>query len=239
MLDIQNLSKKFNEKAILQDVTLQVNPGEIAVLLGSSGVGKSTLLRILSNLESFDSGAIMLDGKPFDLKTANSNHMVGMLSQSFDLFEHLTAKENITLVLEKIAGNSKQEAQKVARALLEHYGLEALAGKYPSQLSGGQKQRLAIARMIALKPKIICFDEPTSALDPMLTNFVANNIEELARQGYIVLVATHDTVLLERLPCTINLMQDGTIIQSASTSSFWENRAAYPLIDSFIRGEAV
>jgi len=239
MLKIGNLSKKINEKNILRNISLQVGYGEIAVFLGASGVGKSTLLRILSNLESFNSGFITLDGKTLDLKRVNVDHIVGMLSQHFDLFEHLTAEENITLGLEKLLGKSKKEASRIANELLNHYGLGALANSYPSQLSGGQKQRLAIARMISLKPKIICFDEPTSALDPILTNFVANAIKELANEGYIVLVATHDTMLLKGLPCVINLMQAGEIVQSAKSAGFWENRKQFSLINSFITGEIV
>lgn len=237
MLSIKNLSKKINDKTILNNVSLDVKPGETIVLLGASGVGKSTLLRVLNNLETFDAGTITLNEKPLDLKKVNITHTTGMLSQHFDLFSHLTAHENITLVLEKIAGMSKKEAAKKALELLDRYGIKTLANSYPGQLSGGQKQRLAIARMVALQPKIICFDEPTSALDPALTRFVANNIKELAEQGYIVLVATHDTMLLEHLPCTIHLMHKGNIAQSAASEDFWQNREKYHAINSFIAGE--
>ncbi len=208
MLIIKNLSNTLNNKKILQNVSINVNHGEIAVLLGASGVGKSTLLRVLNNLEPFDSGEITLDGKNFDLKKVNRNNTVGMIFQHFNLFDHLTIQENITLAIEKVHKKSIKGADKIAVDLLTHYELEKLANCYPAQLSGGQKQRLAIARAIALKPKIICFDEPTSALDPMLTTSVANKIQELAKQKYIILVASHDIMLLEKLSCTIHYMQE-------------------------------
>jgi len=239
MLKIDNLAKTINGRTILHDISLQIPNGQIAMLLGSSGVGKSTLLRILNNLDPFDSGTISLDGKPLDLKKANRMHTIGMVFQHFNLFDNLTVKENITLTLEKLLGKSKNNANHSAMELFKHYGLSELANKYPSQLSGGQKQRLAIARTVALKPKIICFDEPTSALDPMLTNFVAETIQELAEKKYIVLVASHDTLLLEKLSCTIYLMEQGTIIESTISNNFWKNRDEYPRINAFIRGTII
>jgi len=236
MLVIKNLSKTVNGRQILKDISLQVDPGEIAVLLGASGVGKSTLLRILNNLDPFTSGTIELDGKPLDLSAVNRNHTIGMVFQQFNLFDHLTVKDNIIITLEKVMKKNKKEAEHIADQLLEHYGLEELAHRYPVQLSGGQKQRLAIARSVALKPRIICFDEPTSALDPFLTNMIATNIQELANEGYIVLVASHDVALLEKLNCTIHLMDKGTIIESAQSSDFWENPVRYPRIKAFIAG---
>jgi len=236
MLKITSLTKKFHNKKILDNFNLTVPRGHTIMLLGASGVGKSTLLRILNNLTSFESGSITLDNNPLDLKTVNKTHEVGMVFQHFNLFDHLTVEENITISLEKVLKKSKTESKKIAHDLLIHYGLEDLKHKYPQQLSGGQKQRLAIARTVALKPKIICFDEPTSALDPMLTNSVAANINELAQEGYIVLVASHDTLLLENLPCTIYLLDKGNITESASSKEFWENRNKYPKIDKFIRG---
>ncbi|MFA5074632.1 MAG: ATP-binding cassette domain-containing protein [Candidatus Babeliales bacterium] len=238
MLILKNISATFNSKKILNNISLQVAHGEIAMLLGASGVGKSTLLRILNNLTTFDTGgSILLDNKQLDLKKVNIEHTVGIVFQHFNLFEHLTVERNITIVLEKILKKSENEAKNIAIQLLEHYGLKELAHNYSAQLSGGQKQRLAIARTIALKPQIICFDEPTSALDPMLTCSVARNIQELARQNYIILVASHDTLLLENLLCSINLMQNGTIVQSVNSTDFWNNREKYPLINAFIKGK--
>jgi polar amino acid transport system ATP-binding protein len=237
MLNIKNITKTFRDRKILDSVNLHVRRGEIAVLLGSSGVGKSTLLRILNNLESIDHGSVFLDDKELDLKTVNKTHVIGMVFQHFNLFEHLTVEQNITLPLEQAAGKSPREAKMIAHTLLKQYGLLEKADTYVSQLSGGQKQRLAIARTLALKPQIICLDEPTSALDPLLTSYVANAIKELADKGYIVLVATHDTTLLERLPCTIYLMKEGKIIESATSEDFYKHKEKYPNIARFVSGK--
>ncbi len=217
-------------------MSLSVDKGKIAILLGPSGVGKSTLLRILNNLETIDSGSVTFDGKPLDLKKINQEHICGMLFQSFNLFEHLTVEQNITLALEKVLGKSKSDAQKIAHDLLKRYGLLEKALAYPSQLSGGQKQRLAIARTVAMKPKIICFDEPTSALDPLLTTHVAKTIQELANEGYIVVIASHDTALLDKLTCNIYLMDKGTIAQNASSQDFFKDPSSYPQLKRFVAG---
>ena len=236
MLDIKHVTKKFGHKLILDDISLQVPAGQIAVLLGASGVGKSTLLRILNNLETVDTGSFMLNGKPLDLATVNQTHKVGMVFQNFNLFEHLTVLENITLALEKALDKSSKESQAIAMQLLEHYGISDKADVYPADLSGGQKQRLALARTLALKPHVVCLDEPTSALDPLLTAYVATTIQELAKENYIVVVATHDTSLLERLPCTIYLMKDGKIIETAPSKELQKNPLTYPQITNFIAG---
>ncbi|BDC35314.1 amino acid ABC transporter ATP-binding protein [Candidatus Dependentiae bacterium Noda2021] len=236
MLKIEHLSKSFNDKKIIDDVSLTVNHGEIAVLLGSSGVGKSTLLRVLNNLETPDAGAFTLDGKPLDLTTVNKNHTVGFVFQNFNLFENLTVEQNITLALEKVAGKSHADAVTIAHNLLSQYGLADKKNMYASSLSGGQKQRLALARTLALQPQIICLDEPTSALDPLLTNHVAQSIQDLAQQGFIVLVATHDTSLIERLKATIYLMHQGKIVQSATSTDLADRPEKYGLIKQFISG---
>lgn len=236
MLKINQLSKSFGTKKILNNISLTIQKGEIAVFLGSSGVGKSTLLRLLNNLESIDSGIITLDDNKLDLKNINATHTVGMVFQHFNLFDHLTVEQNITLPLEKVVKKNNADAKKIAHQLLHKYGLLDKNNKYAHQLSGGQKQRLAIARAIAMEPKIICLDEPTSALDPVLTSFVANNIQELAREGYIVLVATHDTDLLEKLDCTIYLMSAGSIIETAQSQDLKTNPDHFPKIKKFIAG---
>lgn len=236
MLRIEQLTKSYGTKKILDHVSFDVHKGHIAVLLGESGVGKSTLLRILNNLETFDSGHIYLDGQRLDVTTVNKTHVVGMVFQHFNLFDHLTVQQNITLALVNAMGKSSAEAHAIATKLLQHYNLQDKANNYPSELSGGQKQRLALARTIATRPQVICLDEPTSALDPMLTTYVAQHIQDLAQQGFTVLVATHDTLLLEKLSCTIYLMRDGKIIEYASSASFYNDRSAYPHIDKFVRG---
>jgi ABC-type polar amino acid transport system ATPase subunit len=237
MLKIKYVTKLFHTKRILNNVSFAVKKGEIALFLGASGVGKSTLLRILNNLETIDSGSISLDDVPLNLSTINATHTIGMVFQHFNLFENLTAEQNISLPLEKVLGKSPQEALTIAHALLDRYGLGDKKNKYASQLSGGQKQRLAIARAIAMQPKIICLDEPTSALDPVLTSYVAENIQQLAADGYIVLVASHDTALIEKLSCTIYLMSNGSIIESVQSEEFKNNTEKFPLIKKFIAGQ--
>jgi len=237
MLRLENVTKKFNDKVILDGVSLKIEKGEIAVLLGPSGVGKSTLLRILNNLESIDAGTIYYNKKALDLKDINKTHIAGIVFQQFNLFDHMTVEQNIIIVLEKVLKKSKQNAKKRAHELLGAFGLADKAHKFVSQLSGGQKQRLAIARALSVKPQIVCLDEPTSALDPLLTNYVAKNIQQLADQDYIVLVATHDTDLLEKLNCTIYLMDKGKIIESATSVDFFKNRDAYPHIKKFVSGK--
>ncbi len=236
MLKINQLTKSFGSKNILNDINLTIKKGEIAVFLGSSGVGKSTLLRILNNLETINSGTITLDNKELDLATINTTHTVGMVFQHFNLFDHLTVEQNITLPLERILKKSPSDAIKLAHHLLNRYGLLDKNNKYAFQLSGGQKQRLAIARAIAMEPKIICLDEPTSALDPVLTSYVANNIQQLATDGYIVLVATHDTDLIAKLNCTIYLMSEGSIIETAQSEDLKNDPDSYPKIKKFIAG---
>jgi ABC-type polar amino acid transport system ATPase subunit len=237
MLRVHNLKKTFGAKNIVADISFTVDHGQIAVFLGSSGVGKSTLLRILNNLESLDAGTITLDGKPLDITRVNQDHTVGMVFQHSNLFDHLTIEENITLALIHGMKKSEKEAKDIAHSLLAKYSLADQAQKYPAQLSGGQRQRVAIIRTLAMKPKVICFDEPTSALDPLLTNYVAQNLQELAHEGYIILIATHDTAILDKLDATINLMQDGKIIETANSKEYAKNQRAYPLIHQFVSGE--
>jgi len=236
MLKINQLTKSFGSKKILNNINLTVKKGEIAVFLGSSGVGKSTLLRILNNLETVHSGTISLNDTTLDLAHINTTHTVGMVFQHFNLFDHLTVEQNITLPLEKVLKKNSADATKIARHLLHRYGLLDKNNKYASQLSGGQKQRLAIARAIAMEPQIICLDEPTSALDPVLTSYVANNIQQLATDGYIVLVATHDTDLIAKLNCTIYLMREGNIVETAQSEDLKSNPDNHPKITKFIAG---
>jgi len=233
MLEIKNVSKQYGEKKVLSDISLTVKPGEIAFLLGPSGVGKSTLLRILNNLESIDTGTLYLEGNILQSQD------VGMVFQQFNLFEHMTVEKNITFPLIKVAKKSSDEAGKIAHDLLKRYGLEDKAQIYTNQLSGGQKQRLAIARSLAMKPRIICLDEPTSALDPLLTNYVAQAIQGLAKDGYIVLVASHDIALLNQLTCSIYLLQTkGSITESASSEEFKKNPEKFAHINKFVEGHS-
>ena len=236
MLVISTLTKTFYQKKILDTVSLSVRQGEIALLLGASGVGKSTLLRILNNLTSYDSGSIILNCEPLSFYHVNGTHAVGMVFQQFNLFDHMSVERNITFPLERALGNTPEKAHLQASALLEKYGLKDKAQARVIDLSGGQKQRLAIARTLALKPQVVCLDEPTSALDPILTNAVARNIQELANEGYIVLVASHDTHLIEHLNCRIYLMHEGKIQDSVQSTDFLANRDRYLPIKHFVEG---
>lgn len=237
MLKITKLDKCFNNKIVLDTVSMQVKAGHIALILGASGVGKSTLLRIVAGLETADSGTITLDGVQLNIKSHERNGLVGMLFQHFNLFEHMTVQENITFPLVRAANLSLKEAQDRAQSLLAQYQLADKADVYASSLSGGQKQRLALARTLAMQPRVICLDEPTSALDPVLTSFVAHNIQELADAGYIVLVSSHDTGLIERLTADLYLMDKGKIVETTATANFLKEQERYPRLSSFIRGQ--
>jgi ABC-type polar amino acid transport system ATPase subunit len=235
MLQIKHVSKSFDDKKIVDNVSLDIPVGSITVLLGASGVGKSTMLRILADLEQADAGSILLNNKPIDRVAQQKEHPVGMVFQQFNLFSHKTVKQNITFPLEKVLALSPKDAEARADELLEKFGLSALARKSISALSGGQKQRLALARTLAMRPKIICMDEPTSALDPILTSYVAELIAELAKEGYTILIATHDTSILTKLDCTIYLMQDGKIIESVASQDLQDPQKATRIRD-FIAG---
>ncbi|NGX63160.1 MAG: Glutamine transport ATP-binding protein GlnQ [Candidatus Anoxychlamydiales bacterium] len=235
MLKIINLSKKFKDKTILNKISTEVAFGEISLFIGKSGVGKSTLLRILSYLETKEEGTIHLNDKhinPLD---------VGMVFQNYHLFEHLTCEKNITLALQKRLKKSKKEATMISDQLLEKYMLKDKTHRYVTSLSGGEKQRLAIARSLALSPKIICLDEPTSALDPTLTSHVAQIIQDLGA-NHIVLIASHDTELIRQLwlrkaNCTINLIDSGDLTESAKLIDYFSNPSNFPKIHKFISGE--
>lgn len=228
MLSVKHLIKKFHGKKVLDDVSFDVHSGQVVVLLGKSGVGKSTILRLLNNLENLDSGFIELDGAAIDFKK------VGMVFQDFNLFNHLTVEENITLPLVKVALKSHQEAREIAHALLCQFGLESKATVYPVALSGGQKQRVALARTLAMNPAVLCLDEPTSALDPQLKSEIAQIINALAQQGYMIILTTHDVALLKQLSCTIHLMQEGKIIETATSQELLENVNGFKNIKNFM-----
>lgn len=232
MLKIKGLSKKKKDGFILNDLNFQVDHGKIAVFLGNSGVGKTTILRILNNLEFPDSGSITLDGETLDLERVNETHTVGIVFQHFNLFENLTVLENIMLGLQKCKNLSEDEAQHIAKTQLKKFGIEEKAHEYIQKLSGGQKQRVALARTLALDPKIICLDEPTSALDPRLVNQVGEMINLLASEQRIILLTTHDTKLLETLNGEVYLMENGTIVAQSSIASCQD----HPKISQFLRG---
>ncbi|NBQ17873.1 amino acid ABC transporter ATP-binding protein [bacterium] len=226
---MKNVSKSFNGKKILNNISLEVPQGSVALLLGTSGVGKSTLLRLLVGLENLDEGLITLNGKKL-------YRNVGMVFQHFNLFSHMNVLTNITFPLEKIAKKSSQEAKEIAYTFLKKYELLDKAFFSIERLSGGQKQRLALARTIALGPEVICLDEPTSALDPLLTGEVVQSIQSLAKEGYTVVVSSHDTTLVNNLSCTIYLLNKGLIIESGSSIDIHKYPEKFPHIQAFING---
>lgn len=236
MLKVNQLSKTIKSQKILKNLNFEIDHGKIAIFLGGSGAGKSTLLRVLNNLESYDSGIFSLDGSTLNLSKVNYTYTVGMVFQHFNLFENLNAEDNIIFTLTNCKGMNELEAKRIAKELLERYGLQNHAKSQISHLSGGQKQRLAIARTLAVDPKIICLDEPTSALDPRLTNQVAKFITELAEENRIVILTTHDMNLLEQLDGYLFLMEEGSIIESTSKSECFDYPTLYPKLHNFLKG---
>ena len=194
-IHVTNLRKNFGKLEVLKDISLDVQEGEVVVLLGPSGSGKSTLLRCLNQLETATSGQIIINGynvtdKHTDINKVREN--IGMVFQHFNLFNHLTVMDNMTLAPVHLKLMTKEQARQEAERLLRRVGLEDKADAYPSQLSGGQKQRVAIARALEMKPDIMLFDEPTSALDPEMVGEVLAVMKELARDGMTMMVVTHE-----------------------------------------------
>jgi polar amino acid transport system ATP-binding protein len=194
MLEIRNLNKSFNKNKVLNNISFNLNKGEIGVLLGKSGAGKTTILRCINGLENFDSGQIILDGETIDTSKDiyKLRGKVGMVFQNFNLFPHLTVLENIIQSPVNVFKIKKQEAIKNAKELLKLVDLENKIDSYPCELSGGQQQRVAIARACALMPKVLCFDEPTSALDKDTIKNIVNIMNKLKSNGMTILIITHD-----------------------------------------------
>jgi polar amino acid transport system ATP-binding protein len=231
MLIVKNLIKKFHGKKVIHDVSFDVAPGQIIVLLGQSGVGKSTILRVLSNLEPIDAGSMMLEGKQIDFSK------VGMVFQDFNLFTHMTIEQNLMLPLMQVANKTEGQAKQIAYEMLQRFEIASKALHYPVSLSGGQKQRVALARALCMNPLLLCLDEPTSALDPQLTEQVAQIITKLSEQKMMLIIATHDIALLKNLSCTIHLMQDGKIIETATTAQLQKSLDSFAKIKNFMQGK--
>jgi polar amino acid transport system ATP-binding protein len=193
MLRVSKLSKSFGDKKVLDQISFEVEKGDIAIITGPSGVGKTTLIRCLSSLETYDSGTIDISER-----RSKKEHPVGLVFQNFNLFPHLNSLENITFPMIKSKGMDKENAKKKALEIMESLGLTGLENSYPFQLSGGQKQRVAIARALAMDPEYLCFDEPTSALDSKLRDSVGEILREIAKKGTGVIVITHDREFAEK-----------------------------------------
>jgi len=223
---LDKVNKHFGALHVLQDIDLTIHEGEVVVLIGPSGSGKSTLCRTINRLETYETGSITIDGQPLPQEgksLAKLRADVGMVFQSFNLFAHKTILENVTLGPIKVRGMSKSDADKRARELLDRVGVGHQADKYPAQLSGGQQQRVAIARSLAMDPKVMLFDEPTSALDPEMSNEVLDVMTELAKSGMTMVVVTHEMGFARRAADRVVFMADGQIVEQATPEEFFTN----------------
>lgn len=221
---VSGVNKHYGDLHVLNDINTTVGRGEVVVILGPSGSGKSTLCRAINRLETIDSGSITIDGVELPQEGKELAHLradVGMVFQSFNLFAHKTILENVTLGPIKVRGLSKKEAEARAMALLERVGIANQAKKLPSQLSGGQQQRAAIARSLAMQPKLILLDEPTSALDPEMINEVLDTMIGLANDGMTMVVVTHEMGFARRAADRILFMADGQIVEEATPEQFF------------------
>jgi len=229
VIKVENVSKTFyapHEVRALQNVSCQVDKGEVVVIIGPSGSGKSTLLRCLNRLEHADSGHIYIDGIDILDRKTNINKVraeVGMVFQSFNLFPHKTVLENVTLAQQVVRKRDRKEAEKKAMTLLEKVGIPDKAGVYPDQLSGGQQQRVAIARALAMDPKVMLFDEPTSALDPEMIGEVLDVMKTLAREGMTMVVVTHEMGFAREVADRVIFMDEGTIVEVGTPEHFFRN----------------
>ncbi|MCD6284764.1 MAG: amino acid ABC transporter ATP-binding protein [Anaerolineae bacterium] len=216
MVQIHNLSKHFGDIAAVSDVSLDVQPREVVVIIGPSGSGKSTLLRCVNRLEVPNSGAITIDGMELTSDEKQINRIraeVGMVFQQFNLFPHMTVLENITLGPIVVKGLDEEAANSLARGLLNRVGIPEKAYAYPEQLSGGQQQRVAIARAMAMQPKVMLFDEPTSALDPEMIKEVLDVMLDLAKEGMTMLVVSHEMGFTRAAADRVVFMDEGQIVE--------------------------
>lgn len=223
---LDKVNKYYGSLHVLKDIDLTIDEGEVVVIIGPSGAGKSTLCRTINRLEPFESGTITIDGQllPSEAKAlAQLRADVGMVFQTFNLFAHRTILQNVTLGPIKVRGVPKAVADTSARELLERVGVQDQADKYPAQLSGGQQQRVAIARSLAMKPKVMLFDEPTSALDPEMINEVLDVMMGLAKSGMTMIVITHEMGFARRAAKRVVFMSDGQIIEQATPKEFFTN----------------
>ena len=226
MILIEHVSKYFGNFRALDQVNLSVNAGEVLMIIGPSGSGKSTLLRCINHLEVPDSGRIVVDGILLDNNEAHINAVraeVGMVFQRFELFPHLTVLENICLAQQKVRRRSRSESETIGRALLEKVGIPEQAHKHPAQLSGGQQQRVAIARSLAMQPKIMLFDEPTSALDPEMIKEVLDVMLDLARDGMTMVVVSHEMGFARNAAHRVAFMDQGRIIEQGPPETIFVN----------------
>jgi len=223
ILSINNLNVFYESFHAVQNISLSLNEREIVVICGPSGSGKSTLIRAIAGLEKADSGDIFINNKLMNEKEVSKNNIFGMVFQQFNLFPHLSIIENITLPLIKVKKLSKSESIEIAEGVLNKVKIIDQKDKYPSKLSGGQQQRCAIARSLAMNPKIMLFDEPTSALDPEMINEVLDVMSDLASTGMTMIIVTHEMGFAKKIANKIIFMDNGEIVESNNPDKFFSN----------------
>ena len=226
ILQVKHLSKTFGKHEVLRDIDFSVNAGDVTSIIGASGSGKSTLLRCINLLETPSSGEILYHGANIDKikggASAYRSH-VGMVFQSFNLFNNMTVLKNCMIGQTKVLGKSRAEARETAMKYLEKVGMEPYINAKPSQLSGGQKQRVAIARALAMNPEVLLFDEPTSALDPQMVGEVLEVMRTLAGEGLTMIVVTHEMAFARDVSSHVVFMADGVICEEGTPSDIFEN----------------
>lgn len=226
MISFKNVNKWFGELHVLREINLEVAQGEVMVVCGPSGSGKSTLIRCINRLETIQEGELIVDGMKVHDKKTNMTQIraeIGFIFQSFNLYPHMTALENITIAPIKVRKIKKEDAEKLGQEILDRVGLTDKTSSYPAQLSGGQQQRVAIARGLCMRPKIMLFDEPTSALDPEMINEVLDVMVDLAKEGMTMMVVTHEMGFAREVAKRVIFMDEGQIIEVAPPDEFFTN----------------
>lgn len=227
-MQVRNIHKRFGKNEVLKGIDMDVNKGEVVVLLGPSGSGKTTFLRCLNFLEQADQGQVILAGVETDVASAKKKEILqhqrktAMVFQNYALFLNKTAKDNIMLPLLLTQKKSKEEAEKIALELLERVGLSDRADFYPSQMSGGQQQRIGIARALALNPEVILFDEPTSALDPELVGQTLSLMRDIAKTGATMVLVTHEMKFAYEVADKVIFMENGNIVEQGTPKEIFE-----------------
>jgi polar amino acid transport system ATP-binding protein len=226
MITFNKVNKWFDKLHVLKDIDLHVESGEVVVICGPSGSGKSTLIRCINRLEPIQEGEIVVDNMSLMDSRTNLTRLraeIGFVFQQFNLYPHMTALENVTLAPTQVRKMKRGEAEDLGREILKKVGIPEKADSYPAQLSGGQQQRVAIARGLAMRPKIMLFDEPTSALDPEMINEVLDVMSNLAHEGMTMIVVTHEMGFAKEVAHRIIFMDEGRLIESASPAEFFRN----------------
>ena len=226
ILRLEHLEKTFGTHQVLRDISFSVNKGDVISIIGSSGSGKSTMLRCVNLLEEPTGGKIIFEGKDISGKELNLSQYrarVGMVFQQFNLFNNMNALENCVCPQLTVLHRKREEAEKIARDYLERVGMSAYCNARPAQLSGGQKQRVAIARTLSMNPDIILFDEPTSALDPEMVGEVLDVMQRLAKEGFTMLVVTHEMAFAREVSSRVIFMDGGVILEDAAPEEIFNN----------------